>query len=137
LVMVWFAIQNVYDVSLGLGKPNHSQNSFIMMFTLDILSNRRFSKMFLSTWTYITIMWGSIAIKATSRLGHVVTLFFLLRANLVTTYCFKSKMILKSWPKVRVCLFSNNCLRIQPYYLGSTCAPLYHYFIFRIFIDVF
>jgi hypothetical protein len=30
------------------------------------------------------------------------------RANLVATYCLKSRTILKSWPKIRVYLLSNN-----------------------------
>jgi hypothetical protein len=68
-----------------------------------------FLTMFLPTWTCITAMCGSITTKAIIGLGHIVVLFFSLGASLVATYCFKSRVILKSWPKVRVYLLSNNC----------------------------
>lgn len=53
-------------------------------------------------------MWGSIATKVIIGLGPITIIFFLLGKNLVVTYCFKSEAILKSWPNIRVCLFSNN-----------------------------
>jgi len=37
-----------------------------------------------------------------------MVIVFFLEASLATIYCFKSGSIFKSWPKVRVCLFSNS-----------------------------
>jgi hypothetical protein len=41
---------------------------------------------------------------------------------LVVTYCLKSKVILKSWPKVRIILLSNNCYlissKIKEFFIG-------------------
>ncbi len=37
-----------------------------------------------------------------------MVIIFLLGANLTITYCLKFGAILKSWPKVRVCLLSNS-----------------------------
>jgi hypothetical protein len=50
----WFGdglstIQNVYCVGLGLGSRNLFQNSFVMMFTSDLPSNKMSSTIFLST----------------------------------------------------------------------------------------
>ncbi len=38
-----------------------------------------------------------------------MVIFFLLRASLVGTYCLKLGAVLKSWPKVKVCLLPNSC----------------------------
>jgi hypothetical protein len=65
--------------------------------------------MFLPSWTWITTMWELIAIKAIIGLGHDAIIYFLPCASLATTYCLKFGAILKSWPKVRVCLLSNSC----------------------------
>ncbi len=46
--------------------------------------------------------------EAIIRLGLSVVTILLLGVNLATTYCFKSGVILKSWPKVNVCLLSNS-----------------------------
>jgi hypothetical protein len=49
-----------------------------------------------------------MAIEAIIGLGPSVVIVLIPRVNLATTYCFKSRVILKSWPKVKVCLLSNN-----------------------------
>jgi len=54
-------------------------------------------------------MQGLITIEAITELEHVVMIFFLPNTSLAATYCFKSKVISKSWPKVKVCLLSNSC----------------------------
>jgi hypothetical protein len=38
-----------------------------------------------------------------------MVIIFLPRTSLVVTYYLKFGAILKSWPKIRVCLLSNNC----------------------------
>ncbi len=46
--------------------------------------------------------------KGDNQIGHGAMTFFFPKANLVATYCLKFGTVLKSWPKVKVCL-SNNC----------------------------
>jgi hypothetical protein len=94
LVMVWFTIQSVYNVGLGLSNFNWSY--FIMIFMPNSPFNRTSSTMFLPTWTYITVMWRSITTKTIIRLGPITMIFFLPRAIFITTYCFKFGAILKS-----------------------------------------
>ncbi len=97
------------SVSLGLWNFNHFYNSFVMMFTPNPPSNRSSLTRLLPTSACIITMWRLIAIEAITRVGlSTVTLLFL-GLNLVATYCIKFEAILKSWPKVNVCLLSNNC----------------------------
>jgi hypothetical protein len=109
LVMVWSAIQNVYNASLGLGSPNCFRSSSVMMFTLDPPTNRTSSTMFLPAWTYIITMWGSITTNTIIELGLVTVIIILSWASLATTCCLKSGAILKNWPKIKVYLFYNSC----------------------------
>ncbi len=52
----------------------------------------------------------SITTEAIIGLGPIVMVFFFPRPSLTTTYYFKFRVILKSWPKVlKVCLLSNSC----------------------------
>ncbi len=81
--------------------------SVLSLFTLD--PPWMYLTMFLPTWTYITTMWGSIATKAIIRLHLIAVIFFHPKASLATTHCFKSRTILKNWPKINVCLLSNSC----------------------------
>jgi hypothetical protein len=109
LVMVWSTIWSVYNVCLGLRNPNCFYSSFVMMFMLDLPSNMTSSTMLLSTWTCIIAMWKSITIETIIKLSLAAMIFFLPGASLATTYYFKSGMILKNCPKVKVCSLSNNC----------------------------
>ncbi len=58
-------------------------------------------------------MQGLITIEAITELEHVVMIFFLPNTSLAATYCFKSNVISKSWPKVKVCLLSNSCSKTK------------------------
>ncbi len=122
LVIIWSIIKSVYNIGLRLGSRNSFRNSFVMMFTLDPPSNRTSATIFLPTWTWITSMWGLITTKVIIGLGLRVVTILLPRENLVVTYCLKSKVILKSWPKVRIILLSNNCYlissKIKEFFIG-------------------
>jgi len=54
--------------------------------------------------------------------GNVIVL--LLRASLTPTYCFKFEVVLKTWPKVKVCLFSNSCCVISSKIEKKSIVPI-------------
>lgn len=60
-----------------------------------------------------------------TELGLDEVIILILRASLATTICFKSRVILKSWPKVRVCLLSNSCSMISSKTKKNLVVPIF------------
>lgn len=89
--LLWFGLVVFLVVSLSMSLWKHVKFFFIFLMCFTF---------FLFWWTYITTMWRPTTTKAITRLGPITLILIFPSAKLVATYCFRSWVILKSWPSV-------------------------------------
>ncbi len=95
----------------------------MVMFTLNLPSNKTYFTMIFPLCTYMTAMWWSIVTKVIIRVGPSATTHFLVGENSKKMYSFRNGARWMSCPKVKICLLSNNyCLisyNIKRFFVGG------------------